>query len=454
MTDRPTPVEEVLAGMRGRRFANADQLQGRAFSSEAPNDGDYAGWDATNKKWRPLSGILDVDTSEVDVANTSTETSIYSHSIAADTIAANGGFRLTLGGDMLANGGGSVIVRVKLGATTVATSNATTPLNGADRYRWHCQIVCIAPTTSSQNWNGFIFGRASSNSFAIADISGTGSHWGGALNVVGSTEDLTTDLTLDITVDWSAASASDSFRKEIAVLERLGLGVAGASAAAAGGAPTDADYLVGTANGDLSAEIVVGATPGGELGGTWPSPTVDATHSGSAHHAQAHGPAQHTTGTAWRLLYLDTNGDETELALGTDGQRLVATGASTAPAFEDEIAPLVFIIDGGGSAITTGQKGHVEVPFAGTITGWTILGDQSGSIVVDVWKDTYANFPPTVADTIAGSEKPTLSSAQKNQDLALGTWTTAVTAGDILAFNVDSITTVTRVSITLRIKRT
>lgn len=55
------------------------------------------------------------------------------------------------------------------------------------------------------------------------------------------------------------------------------------AASGGGGAPTDADYLVGTAQGGLSAEIVVGVTPGGELGGTWASPTVDATHSGSAH---------------------------------------------------------------------------------------------------------------------------------------------------------------------------
>jgi hypothetical protein len=58
-----------------------------------------------------------------------------------------------------------------------------------------------------------------------------------------------------------------------------------------GGAPSDADYLVGTANAGLSAEIVVGTTPGGELGGTWGSPTVDATHSGTAHHAQLHAAA-------------------------------------------------------------------------------------------------------------------------------------------------------------------
>lgn len=57
---------------------------------------------------------------------------------------------------------------------------------------------------------------------------------------------------------------------------------------AADAAPPSVDYLVGTASGGLSAEIVVGTTPGGELGGTWASPTVDATHSGSAHHTEAH----------------------------------------------------------------------------------------------------------------------------------------------------------------------
>lgn len=74
------------------------------------------------------------------------------------------------------------------------------------------------------------------------------------------------------------ASANDVFTAD-------GSGGSSWSAAASSGAPTDADYLVGTANGSLSAEIVVGATPGGELGNTWASPTVDSTHSGSAHHA-------------------------------------------------------------------------------------------------------------------------------------------------------------------------
>jgi cell division protein FtsL len=117
-----------------------------------------------------------------------------------------------------------------------------------------------------------------------------------------------------------------------------------------------------------------------------------------------------------------------------------------------EIA-IIFVIDGGGSTITTGQKGYLDIPFACNITGWTLLADQSGSIVIDVWGDTYAHFPPTVGDTITGSEKPTLSAVQCNEDLSLTTWTTEISAGDILAFNVDSCSTITRITLTILASR-
>jgi len=108
------------------------------------------------------------------------------------------------------------------------------------------------------------------------------------------------------------------------------------------------------------------------------------------------------------------------------------------------------VIDGGGSSITSGIKGDVVIPYNMTITGWTILSDQIGDIVIDLWKDTYANFPPTSLDTITGSEKPTLSSQTKNQDNSLSTWTTSVSSGDIIRFNVDSVSTVTRVVLTIQ----
>jgi hypothetical protein len=70
-------------------------------------------------------------------------------------------------------------------------------------------------------------------------------------------------------------------------------------------APNSLDYLVGTASGDLSAEIVAGTAPGGELGGTWASPTVDATHSGSAHHVEDH---DHDGSPTQQLLAANTHG--------------------------------------------------------------------------------------------------------------------------------------------------
>lgn len=70
------------------------------------------------------------------------------------------------------------------------------------------------------------------------------------------------------------------------------------------GAPTDATYLVTTAHADLSAEVVVGTTPGGELGGTWPSPTVDALHGGSTHAATQ--AAAETTADAALTAHADT----------------------------------------------------------------------------------------------------------------------------------------------------
>lgn len=57
----------------------------------------------------------------------------------------------------------------------------------------------------------------------------------------------------------------------------------GSGTGGTGAAPTDAGYLVTTAQEDLTNEVVVGVSPGGQLGGTWASPTVDASHSGSAH---------------------------------------------------------------------------------------------------------------------------------------------------------------------------
>ena len=111
-------------------------------------------------------------------------------------------------------------------------------------------------------------------------------------------------------------------------------------------------------------------------------------------------------------------------------------------------------IDGAGSAITTGIKGDLRVPYDCTISNVEVVLDQSGSIVIDVWNDSYANYPAIDGDSITASAPPTVSSATKSRDSTLTGWTLALSAGDYLRFNVDSITTATRATLTLEVTKT
>jgi len=123
------------------------------------------------------------------------------------------------------------------------------------------------------------------------------------------------------------------------------------------------------------------------------------------------------------------------------------------PFIEDLDGSINFVIDGGGSAITTGVKGDIEIGFDCIITSCRVLPDQSGSIVVDIWKDTYANYPPTDADTITSSTPPTVTATTKSEDTTLTSWTTTISAGNILRFNVDSCSTIERATISLTVER-
>lgn len=104
-------------------------------------------------------------------------------------------------------------------------------------------------------------------------------------------------------------------------------------------------------------------------------------------------------------------------------------------------------IDGGGAAITTGLKGHYRVPFDGTITGYSLQSDAVGSAVIDVWK--INNDLPVLADTITASTKPTLSSDNYVYSTTLTGWTTDVHAGDVIGYNVDSASTMTKLTFQL-----
>jgi hypothetical protein len=154
-------------------------------------------------------------------------------------------------------------------------------------------------------------------------------------------------------------------------------------------------------------------------------------------------PTAPSTGTTNDALLVRTSTGE----IKTVTQSSISNSGATA-------GSIGITIDGGGVTPSTGQKGgFITIPYSGTITGWDIFGNVSGSCVVDVWKCTYASFPPTIANTITASSKPTLTSSQKNTSSILTGWTTAVTEGDIFAFNLDSASTLTNINVILKITK-
>lgn len=158
-----------------------------------------------------------------------------------------------------------------------------------------------------------------------------------------------------------------------------------------------------------------------------------------------------------------THTNSVELSLVTDGDHDVRSdnphsvskaqvGLTNVDNINATVSNLQYVLDAGDSALTTGIKGQIEVPFNCTITAAVLIADQAGSIVVDIKRSTYSGFPTTAS--IAAAAKPTLSASQKMQDSTLSGWTTTLSAGDIIEYVVDSASTVQRVLVSLMVERT
>jgi len=112
-----------------------------------------------------------------------------------------------------------------------------------------------------------------------------------------------------------------------------------------------------------------------------------------------------------------------------------------------KLGGITLSVDGGQGVPTTGSKGFITIPYAGTITNWYITADQSGSCVVDLKRSGTSIVG-------GGGNKPTLSTAQRANAAVSGWTSVAIAANDEIQFNLDSATTVTRINLTVEITKT
>lgn len=120
---------------------------------------------------------------------------------------------------------------------------------------------------------------------------------------------------------------------------------------------------------------------------------------------------------------------------------------------------IVYVIDGGGTVITAGIKGFIEVPFSGSLEEIRLFADPidpaGAEISIDILKDNYDGYPPDDTWNRMGNPVAITSGMNKSED-DLSSWPVAdrlFAAGDIFAFDVNSCSVITRVTISMTVDR-
>ena len=153
-------------------------------------------------------------------------------------------------------------------------------------------------------------------------------------------------------------------------------------------------------------------------------------------------------------LFLDPANDYT-----ISGDKVVFT---TAPATNDDIVIIAlaaaadltrtvnYVIDSGSLPMQTGDKGKLTIDVTGVIENIRVLSDQTGDIVFEIEKCTFADYPNFTS--ITNGARVQLTNSDKYFDDVLNNWTSTITAGEILRFNVISVNNIRRLLISLKLK--
>lgn len=216
----PIPISDIATGTpTGAKFVRDDGVL-----AVPPGGGGGGGGS---------DSVLDRNTSAVTVANTLTQTSVYSFNVLGGTLATNKRVVLTLFGLVTDTNGAvtnrTLTLRAKYGATTVATLTLATSLTGSDGL---CppSTILLASTGANVGF-GVTFElaalgtAASQHGLLRCATPSLTAFLGAALRTLpdaiqgAAAEDSTADKTLTLTAQWSAANAANALTVKYAALE-------------------------------------------------------------------------------------------------------------------------------------------------------------------------------------------------------------------------------------------
>jgi hypothetical protein len=107
------------------------------------------------------------------------------------------------------------------------------------------------------------------------------------------------------------------------------------------------------------------------------------------------------------------------------------------------------------SPLTTSsiQDVSILIPVSCVIQRCTILTKGGiGSCQVDIWSSPIGSYPPNVTNSLCGGNLPTISSGLTHDDSTLTSWATALPAGNVVTFHLDSTSTFNEIVVMLTLQ--
>lgn len=158
--------------------------------------------------------------------------------------------------------------------------------------------------------------------------------------------------------------------------------------------------------------------------------------------------------TSINLAYVDGTPSLTATA------NFAGTGSASTVARSDQTHTMVSALGfetgsaDAAAVVAVGTKTFLSVPFDCTITGWRLLCSPAATVTADVWKIGTGTALPANANSITASAKPATTADDVARSTTLTGWTTAITALDILGFEIEANNSAKYISLSLEITRT
>lgn len=168
---------------------------------------------ATAPEW--VAGLLDAQYTATSVANTTSETDLYSFSVPGNSMTLNGALVLVLGGFVTCNAAGTLTLRIKVAGAAELTSNAFDLVDNASSRYWRLVVEIKPQNNLAQSWLHALFEVAApGGAFQVASSDA----WVG-VGGTQCTQDFASAQTLAVSAQWSAASTSLNITRRPAYIE-------------------------------------------------------------------------------------------------------------------------------------------------------------------------------------------------------------------------------------------